>query len=191
VPKKKPSKSKPTRSAGSVQARCAEDGAWELVHPRCAKARAEDLEEVEEMIAAGENEIARDELLWLLQDCHDCIAGHALLGELALVENDLRLARGHFGYAYQIGLKAIDASGQSNKFPYSKLPNRGFHEAGKGLVHCLVQVGKRGMARDVTKRLIELDPSDPLKVRDTLEGKTTPCHEPPIVQLQMPPRKSD
>ena len=50
--KKKPSKPKPNRPAGNVQARSVDDGAWELVHPRCAKARAEDLEEVEQMIEA-------------------------------------------------------------------------------------------------------------------------------------------
>jgi hypothetical protein len=191
VSKKKPSKPKPNRTAGSVRARCVDGGAWELVHPRCAKARAEDLEEVEQMIEAGENEIARDELLWLLQDCHDFIAGHLKLGELALIENDLKLARGHFGYGYQIALKAIDASGRGNKFPYSQAANRGFHEAGKGLVHCLMQLGKRGTARDVVTRLLELDPSDPLRVRDTLEGKTTPCQELPVVELQLPPRRAE
>ncbi|MCC7085428.1 MAG: hypothetical protein IT427_10515 [Pirellulales bacterium] len=192
VTKKKPSKSKPSRAAGTVQARRAGDSDWELVHPRCAKARAEDLAEVEQMIEVGENEIARDELLWLLQDCHDFVAGHAKLGELALLENDFKLARGHFGYAYQIGLKAIDASGRGNKFPYHQAGNRSLHEAGKGLVYCLVKLGKRGMARDVVKRLLELDPSDPLRVRDTLEEKTTPCSAPsPLVELPMPPAKAD
>ncbi len=82
----------------------------------------------------------------------------------------------------------MDASGRSNKFPYSRPANQAFHEAGKGLVYCLMQLGKRGMARDVSKRLLELDPSDPLRVHDMLEGKTTPCQEPPIVELQIPPR---
>jgi hypothetical protein len=168
VSKDQPNKPKSNRTTASVQARPAGEGTWELVHPRCARSRAEDMEEVEQMIEAGELEIARDELLWLLQDCHDFIDGHAKLGEIAMMENDLRLARGHFGYAYQIGLKAMDASGRSNRFPYSLAANQTFHEAGKGLVHCLVQMGKRGMARDVAKRLLELDPCDPLKVRDVL-----------------------
>ncbi len=62
------------------------------------------------MVAAGETEIARDELRWLLSECHDFLAAHKLLGDLALADNDVRLARGHFGYAYQIGLKAIERS---------------------------------------------------------------------------------
>jgi hypothetical protein len=190
VSKKKPSNPNKSKAAGAVQTRRAEDGTWELVHPRCAKVRAEDLEEVEQMIEAGETEIARDELLWLLQDCHDFIDAHIKLGELALLENDLKLARGHFGYAYQIGLKAIEASGSSNNFPYNRPANQSFHEASKGLVHCLVQLGKQGMARDIVKRLTQLDPSDPLRLRDTLEGKAASCHEPPIVELKLTPRPS-
>ena len=145
------------------------------------------------MIEAGELEIARDELLWLLQDCHDFIAAHCKLGELAVEANDLKLARGHFGYGYQIGLKAIEASGAANKFLYSSAANQSFHESGKGLVYCLVQLGKQGMARDITKRLLALDPSDPLDVQGVLDGKASSCQppaEPPIVQLQLPPKKS-
>jgi hypothetical protein len=194
VSNRKPAKSqKSSGPAAKVQARCV-DGAWELAHPRCARVRAEDLEEVEQMIEAGELEIARDELLWLLQDCHDFIAAHCKLGELAIEAGDLKLARGHFGYGYQIGLKAIDASGPANQFSYSRGANQSFHESGKGLVYCLVQLGKRGVARDVAQRLLVLDPSDPLNIRDVLAGKTTPCQtpaEPPIVPLQMPPRKTD
>jgi hypothetical protein len=190
VSKKKPFNPKKQKAARGVTAKRTDDGAWELVHPRCAKARRDDLKEVDQMIEAGETEIARDELLWLLQDCHDCIDAHAKLGELALLENDLKLARGHFGYAYQIGLKAIDGSGGSNQFPYNHPANQSFHEASKGLVHCLVQLGKQGMARDIVKRLKQLDPSDPLRLVDTLEGKVSSCQEPPIVELKLTPPPS-
>ena len=57
------------------------------------------------MIEAGETEVARDELQWLLGGCTDLIDAHKTLGEIALVEHDLPLARGHFGYAYQIGVE--------------------------------------------------------------------------------------
>src|SRR5687768_16906645 len=85
--------------------------AWELVHPRCARVRAEDVEEVEAMLAAGEDEVARDELRWLLDGCPHFITAHRMLGELALAENDVQLARGHSGFAYQIGTKALPPSG--------------------------------------------------------------------------------
>ena len=38
------------------------------------------------MLAAGENEVARDELRWLLDGCPDFIAAHRMLGELALTK---------------------------------------------------------------------------------------------------------
>ncbi len=117
------------------------------------------------MVAAGEREIARDELRWLLSECHDFLAAHKLLGDLALADNDVRLARGHFGYAYQIGLKAIERA-DAKLLPYSHDGNRPFFEAGKGLAQCLLKLGKRGLARDVLRRLLELDPSDSLKVRN-------------------------
>src|SRR5258708_2407310 len=40
--------------------------AWELVHPRCARDRALDLEEVRKMLDAGEVDVAIDECRWLL-----------------------------------------------------------------------------------------------------------------------------
>jgi hypothetical protein len=141
------------------------DGTWELVHPRCAKARREDIEEVRTMIAAEEYEIATDELRWLLEDCHDFLEAHKLLGDLALVESDFRLARGHYGYAYQIGLKAIDAAGPISSLPYRHEANRAFFDSGRGLVRCLEKLGKKKMVRDVVARLLQLDAGDPLGLR--------------------------
>ena len=41
-----------------------------------------------------------------------------MLGELALEENDVSLARGHFGYAYEIGVRALPPGGLSGPLPY-------------------------------------------------------------------------
>jgi hypothetical protein len=141
------------------------DGTWELVHSRCAKARREDMEEVVAMIAAEEYEIATDELRWLLAECHDFLEAHKLLGDLALVESDFRLARGHYGYAYQLGIKAIDAAGPIGSLPYRHEANRAFFDAGRGLVRCLEKLGKKRMARDAVARLLQLDGGDPLGLR--------------------------
>ncbi len=121
-----------------------------LVHPRCAKARQDDLEEVEEMIAASETEIARDELRWLISECHNFLAAHTLLGDLAMAENDVRLARGHFGYAYQIGLKAIDAAGHVKPLPSRHAANRAFFAAGSrpGQMPAQARQTKNGQRRD-------------------------------------------
>jgi len=144
--------------------RAGEDG-WELVHPRCAKARAEDIEEVQKMIAAGEMDVARDELRWLLDECHDFIEAHLLLGDLAVAENDLKLARGHYGYAYQLGLRAIEQTTDATHLSANTPANRPFFHAGKCLVQCLLKMGKRGLAQDVVKRIVQLDPTDPLGLR--------------------------
>ena len=141
------------------------ENAWELLHPRCALERAEDIEEVQIMLDAGETEIAKDELRWLLNGCSDFVAAHRLLGDLALAEGDLRLARGHFGYAYEIGVSAFPPRGLDAPLPYRLSSNRTFLEAAKGLAWCLHELGKKKLARRVLEQLLECDPGDPLGVR--------------------------
>ncbi len=145
-------------------------GEFELLHPRCALERAEDMDEARHMVAAGEIEIAIDEIRWLLSGCHDFIEAHRQLGELALAEDDLSLARGHFGIAYQLGAKA--AGELKGTLPYRLEGNQGFYESGKGLVWCLARLGKADLADEVVKTLLRLDPSDPLAVQ-RLAAETT------------------
>lgn len=152
------------RTALRVRRKSAEQ-AWELVHPRCALERAEDLEEVRLMLDAGETEIARDELRWLLNGCGDCVAAHRMLGELALEEGDPKLARGHFGYAYEIALSAFPPRGLDGPLPYRLAANQAFLEAAKGLAWCLHELGKKKLALRVIKQLLDCDPTDPLGAR--------------------------
>jgi hypothetical protein len=151
-----------------VEVAQAPDGAWELVHPRCARTRQEDIEEVEKMIAAGEMEIAQDELRWLLSECHDFIAAHKMLGDVALAASDFRLARGHFGYAYQLGTQAIDRCGKVDSLPSDRPSNQPFFAAGHGAVTCLLKLGKRGLAKEIAERLLKLDPRDLLQLQKRL-----------------------
>ena len=141
---------------------------WELVHPRCAEQREEDMEEVRLMIEAGEPQVARDELIWLLSQCHDFIDAHRVLGELALQQRDLALARGHFGVAFRLGQKALEPAGREGKLPFRLPANRSFFEAGARLVHCLELLGKYPMALDVARQLLQLDPSDPMSLKNCL-----------------------
>lgn len=117
------------------------------------------------MLAAGEPEVAKDELRWLLQGCSDFIAAHRILGELALEENDFTLARAHFGYAYQIGLKALPSGGLKGTLPYARPDNQAFLESAKGLAWSLRQLGERQLAVQVVDKLLSFDPADPLGVR--------------------------
>ncbi|RLS35644.1 MAG: hypothetical protein DWH79_01700 [Planctomycetota bacterium] len=135
---------------------------YEFVHPRCARRRQEDIEEVEAMVESGEADVARDELVWLLSECPDFLEAHLHLGLLALEEDDPKLARGHFGRAVELGFRAVEAAGNPRPLPYTLPGNRVFFEAAKGLIHALMETGRRGMAQDTARKVVALDPSDPL-----------------------------
>lgn len=157
----------------SVQ-RSTDGRSWVFVHPASVRERADDLDEVRAMVEADEFEVATDELRWLLADCPEFIAAHALLGELALAtSNDLQLARGHFGAGYQLGLQSLRRAGMPKPLLYSQPANRSFFAAGSGLAACLAQLGKAEMAKEVVNTLVELDPSDPLKVRGMIDDIRT------------------
>jgi hypothetical protein len=145
-----------------------------FVHPRCARDRAEDLEEVQAMVDAGEFDIATDELRWLLSGCPEFIAAHRLLGELALAASeDVPLARGHFGAGYQVGLTALRRAKMPSPLLYAEPANKPFFEAGRGLAWCLEKLAKPEMAEEVVETLVRLDPSDPLRARSMLDELRT------------------
>jgi tetratricopeptide (TPR) repeat protein len=174
LPNKKPNRKGPRasgkeprptigRAAQEIRLRKSGDG-WELVHPRCACDRAEDIEEVQAMVAGGEIDIARDELLYLVDGCREFIDGHKLLGELAYAEGDIKLARGHFGYAFRLGQDAIHRAGNPRPVLYSLPANQAFHESGKALALCLLQLERREVAAELLEQMLSYDPNDPLGV---------------------------
>ena len=122
------------------------------------------MEEVRAMLAAGEIDVAVDELRWLVAGCNELLEAHKLLGEIAFSEADLRLARGHFGRAYELGLKAFPKRRPAGRLPYARGANRAFFEAGRGLAECLYQLGQSELAAEVVDQLLALDPSDPLEL---------------------------
>ena len=142
------------------------DGSIELLHPRCAKDRDADLEEVDEMIEHDEPELAEEELVWLLGDCPEFVEGHLKLGEIALGRSDVALARGHFGAAFQLAVAAIRRAGaEGAPAPYATKSNQAAHQAGKGLAWSLFQLGKSDMAAEIVATLLRWDPADPLNVK--------------------------
>src|SRR5579863_898243 len=132
---------------------------FSLQPPICAVDRKEDLDEVQNMIAGGELEIARDELLYLVSDCRGFLEAHNLLAELALEEEDISLARGHFGFAYEIGLDSLP-SGFRGILPADRDYNRAFFLAGRGLARCLIARGQSKEGRDVLVQLARFDPQE-------------------------------
>jgi tetratricopeptide (TPR) repeat protein len=139
--------------------------AFELAYPACVDERKEDMEEVRAMLDAGEVDVAVDELRWLLEDCPALLEAHQLLGEVALADGDLSLARGHLGYAFELGMAAIPPGGLPGPLPCAREANRPFFEAGRGLAWCLKQAGEDRAAAEVVEKLLVLDPTDPLNLR--------------------------
>lgn len=115
------------------------------------------------MLDAGEVEIAVEELRWLLSGCADFIQAHLLLGEIALAENRLRLARAHFGRAFELGYSALPEP-LDGPVPYKLPANQPFLQAAKGLAWCLHTLHKRAEALAVVEVLLACDPTDPLGV---------------------------
>jgi hypothetical protein len=143
---------------------------WAFVHPRCARDRQEDLEEVRGMIKSGEVDVAIDELRWLLSGCSELLAAHVLLGRLALVKDqDVPLARGHFGIAYDLGLKALRRCGMPKPLLYRIEANQPFFDAGRGLATCFERLGRPEMSAEILRTLLACDPGDPLGLRSRLE----------------------
>lgn len=118
------------------------------------------------MLEAGELDIARDELRWLLDGCTDCVDAHYLLGEIAYAEGDFPLARGHFGYVHQICAATFPKGGLPGTLPASLPGNRTFYEAGKALAYCLRELHLNAQALQLLDELRRLDPSDPLNLTE-------------------------
>ncbi len=135
-----------------------------MVMPRCVVLRQADMEEVRVMLAAGESEIAADELRWLLGGCPTLLEAHKLLGEISLADGDAPLARSHLTAAFELGLGAIPKRGLRGTLPYDRASNRAFHEAGRSLAACWMQLQEKKPAGEVVKQLLALDPGDPLNV---------------------------
>jgi hypothetical protein len=142
------------------------------------------LEEVRAMIDAGENDVAIDEVRWLLSDCPEFIAAHVMLGELAMSMGDVPLARGHYGAGYQLGLQTLRRAKMPKPLLAIQPANRPFFEAGQGLIASLEKLGKGSMANEVVAKLLELDPSDPLKLRAMVDALRTGGA--PVVGLNVP-----
>lgn len=148
------------RTASQLTLKRIEGKRYELVPPECALDRDLDLQDAQEMRDGGEPECARDELLYLVADCRGFLEAHNLLGELALEEEDISLARGHYGFAYECGLAALPPK-FAGELPVDAGYNRHLHQAGRGLARCLIAKGNLLKGQEVLERLIRLDPQEP------------------------------
>lgn len=139
---KRPSGGRSTpRKTGGLHLRRIGGDDFEIAHPRCVHAMEPDYEEGIELWRAGDPEAARDALRYALQGCGDNLWVHVALGNIALDEfNDPSLARGHFGYAFELAQRAI-VSGFRGRLPRERVSNRPFYEAIDGLARCYEALG--------------------------------------------------
>ena len=122
---------------------------FELVHPRCVREMELDYQEGIELWEAGDPESAQDALRYALQGCGDNLWVHVALGRIALDEwKDPTLARGHFGYAFELAQRAI-SPGFAGRLPRQRGSNRPFHDAIDGLIRCYEALGKPGEATEL------------------------------------------
>lgn len=163
--RKKTDSQRRTGQSQGISVRHIQCDVYELVYPRKARLLRDDIEEVYDMIAHEEWDLAVDELLWLLRECRELLEAHQLLGRIALFQNKLDLARAHLGHAYELGLNATGKDFRG-RLPFTQAANRPLLQATRDLVECLIRLNERDLATSVAQQLLQWDPSDPLHVRD-------------------------
>ena len=139
----------PPRRTGGLNLKRLAGDQFELVHPRCVVEMELDYEEGIELWKAGDPEAARDALRYALQGCGDNIWVHNALGKIAFEEfNDPTLARGHYGYAFELAQKAfpLDFRGRLQR---DRPANRPYFEAIEGLARCYDALEKPEEARSL------------------------------------------
>ena len=115
-----------------------------------------DYEEGLELWRAGDPEAARDALRYALQGCGDNLWVHVALGRIALDEfRDPSLARGHFGYGYELALRGIPPGFRGRIVPDRPM-NRPFYEAGEGLAACYDALTKPDEAAEIRETMSRL-----------------------------------
>jgi hypothetical protein len=129
------------RAPGAIGLFRLQSGDFELVHPRKVEETREDYEEGIELWKEGDPESARDALRYALSACHENLWVHVALGRIALSEfRDPTLARGHFGYAFELAERALPRDFKG-RLPSDRPANRPFYEAIDGLAECLHALG--------------------------------------------------
>jgi hypothetical protein len=136
-----------------------ERGDFELVHPLKVEETREDYEEGVELWKEGDPESARDALRYALSACHANLWAHVALGQIALADfRDPTLARGHFGYAFELGQRALPRD-FSGRLAADRPANRPFYDALDGLVECLKALGQHGECEVLRKMRARLSGS--------------------------------
>ncbi len=161
------SRGEPT--AGHLSIRPLGEGAFELAHPPGVEEVRLDYEEAMEVWRAGEPDEAREILRYALEGFHENLWIHAALGRIALQEDrNPTLARGHFGYVYELAMRALP-SHFTGRLPPDRAANQPLYEALDGLIACNDALGRQAESDELRRRRAQLSGA----LRDRLRRKTT------------------
>ena len=138
-----------------------------LVHPKCIHEMELDYLEGIELRQAGDPEAARDALRYALQGCGDNAWVHVALGAIALEDfRDPNLARGHFGYAFELAENTLPRD-FNGRFPPEHPDNQPLYEALDGLIACYQALDDPKSARRTSAQEGTLVPPDRRSARGT------------------------
>ena len=168
----RPTSRRPGPRSGAIRLARVGGNDFELVHPRGVRETELDYEEGLEIWKAGDPEGARDALRYALSACRDNLWIHNALGRIALEEfRDPTLARGHFGYAVELGRKALPPQ-FAGRLPPDRPANRPFYDAVDGLMKCLDALGQTDESRSLRSLRDRLAGGPEVIARDWLGMKT-------------------
>jgi len=145
------------RRGGLSLSRVRDTQTFELVHPRCVLQRKADYQEGIELWEAGDPEGAKDALRFALEGCGDNLWVHVALGRIALeADRDPELARGHFGYAYELVERVLKRPSFDGRLPRTLPGNAPFFDAAEGLAACYEALGRPQDAQEVRRKATRL-----------------------------------
>jgi hypothetical protein len=134
---------------GGLRLKRLNDWSFALDHPKCVVEMELDYAEGIELRKEGDPEGAVDALRYALQGCGDNMWVHCALGWLALEDfNDPSLARGHFGYGFELALKAIPR-GFDGLLPRDHPANLPLYDAINGLIVCYEKLNEPELAEEL------------------------------------------
>ena len=143
-------------SSGPIRLKPVGGGDYVIVQPREVEELELDYLEGIELWEAGEPEDACDALRFFLGACGEYLQVLVALGKIALQEkNDPKLARGHFGYAFEL-VERVLANGFNGRLPKDRPANVPYFEAGEGLAACYDKMEQPQDAAWVRKRIAAL-----------------------------------
>lgn len=162
----------------SIQVEPSGQDAWRFVFPPRLRQEEPELAKVCRLVESGQEHQAFYLLKDLLTRCPDYIEAHNRMAEFHSARGNFQAAFDHYRDAVRVGRGALP-KGFDGMLPYGTTTNQPFLRALHGLALVSVRLGKGDEGADLLRRLLELDPADPLGAGATLSELETQGAPPP------------